>query len=67
MRLHGLNGSGQIESVEIVEKGDEPVYNLVVADVQNYFVGEGRWLSHDNTARQPTRCLVPGLEAKERQ
>jgi hypothetical protein len=39
-------------------------YNLVVADFHTYFVGEHKLLSHDNTPRQPTRMIVPGLAAE---
>ncbi len=63
MRLHGVNGSGAVETVEINDDGHEPTYNLIVQDVHNYFVGAGRWLSHDNTPREPTRSAVPGLMA----
>jgi hypothetical protein len=33
----------------------------VVADFHTYFVGEAKILSHDNTIRQPTNAVVPGL------
>jgi hypothetical protein len=33
-----------------------------VADFHTYFVGDGRILSHDNTPRNPTNSIVPGLE-----
>jgi hypothetical protein len=39
-------------------------YNLVVDDFHTYFVGKQRLLSHDNTVRQPTRMIVPGLAAE---
>lgn len=32
--------------------------------VGQYFVGEQRLLSHDNTPQQPTRMIVPGLAAE---
>ena len=37
------------------------LYNLVVEDNSNYFVGESRLLSHDNTIPKPTLRLVPGM------
>jgi hypothetical protein len=39
-------------------------YNLVVDDFHTYFVGEHKLLSHDNTPRQPTSMVVPGLLAE---
>jgi hypothetical protein len=52
-------------SVGSVRPGVEAeTYNLVVADFHTYFVGEQRLLSHDNTVRQSTRMIVPGLAAE---
>jgi hypothetical protein len=48
-----------IESIE--QTGFEPTYNLIVADFHTYFVGKAKILSHDNTIREPTVALVPGL------
>jgi hypothetical protein len=59
MRLHAVNGTCVIESTQ--HTGFEPTYNLIVADFHTYFVGEAKVLSHDNTIRQPTVALVPGL------
>ena len=60
MRFHSVNGSSEITSIEDAGR-DERAYNLVVADFHNYFVGDGRILSHDNSPRSPTNALVPGL------
>jgi hypothetical protein len=59
MRLHTVTGTQVIESVE--QTGFEPTYNLIVADFHTYFVGEAKILSHDNTIREPTVAIVPGL------
>ncbi len=59
MVLHGASGIARVQSVE---KGDvAETYNLVVADFNTYFVGPDKVLSHDNTVRQATRAIVPGL------
>jgi hypothetical protein len=51
--------------IEAVEPGNhEQTYNLVVADFHTYFAGADRALSHDNTIRQPTDRVVPGLAAR---
>lgn len=57
--LHGPTGALQLAAV--TEGEAEPAYNLVVADFHTYVVGEHQVLSHDNTLRQPTRAIVPGL------
>ena len=57
--LYGLKGT---LAVRTVTPGDrETTYNLIVADFHTYFVGNARILSHDNTIRQPTSTIVPGL------
>jgi len=60
--LHGISGSTAICKIESAE--DAEAYNLVVADMNTYFVGTHGILVHDNTPRQPTRAAVPGLAAK---
>ena len=60
MRFHSVDGSSEIISIEDSGRSEE-AYNLVVADYHNYFVGEDRILSHDNSPRNPTNALVPGL------
>lgn len=62
--LHGAAAPTKIESV--VESGKARVYNLVVANFANYFVGEGNILSHDLTERAENYYLVPGLAPQAR-
>lgn len=57
--LHGAEGPIKLESV--AEAGKASVYNLVVANCSNYFVGDGKILSHDLTERVENHYLVPGL------
>jgi hypothetical protein len=60
MRFHSIIGGEEITAVE--EAGQrEQAYNLIVADFHTYFAGDARVLSHDNTPRNPTNALVPGL------
>jgi hypothetical protein len=59
MWFHGATKPAELEACE--EAADEPVYNLVVADVHTYFVGREMILSHDPTFAEPTDTLVPGL------
>ena len=62
MRLHRVSGTAAVDSVTAATY--EPSYNLVVADFHTYFVGDWKLLCHDNTERQPTSVVVPGLLAK---
>jgi len=57
--LHGARGTIEAESVD--RAAAEPTYNLIVADHHTYFAGEKLVLSHDNTIREATRAVVPGL------
>ena len=59
-RLHGIDGSLEVEEVAMPAHREE-VYNLVVDEFANYFVGTAGMLVHDNTYRAATRCIVPGL------
>jgi hypothetical protein len=59
MRFHGATDPVEIESIE--PGGNEPTYNLIVADFHTYFVGRRLVLSHDPTFAQPTDVKVPGL------
>jgi hypothetical protein len=59
-KLHCATGFLPIESLE--EAPAEQTYNLIVEDFATYFVGEHRLLVHDNTLRQPTLAIVPGLQ-----
>jgi hypothetical protein len=63
MELHCATGTRQVTSVE-KETDDVETYNLVVADFSTYFVGAARVLSHDNTVRDATNAIVPGLAAE---
>jgi hypothetical protein len=60
--LHTLDGSVRVS--DVVPDGEEETYNLIVADFANYFVSDARILSHDNSSRQPTDAVVPGLLQK---
>jgi hypothetical protein len=67
MNLHAISGGTPVESLENVEADPSKAgysYNLIVADFNSYFVGEQGILVHDNTPRQPTSALVPGLSAE---
>ncbi|HEV7279492.1 MAG TPA: polymorphic toxin-type HINT domain-containing protein [Pirellulaceae bacterium] len=62
MELHTLEGSVRIS--DVVADGAEQTYNMIVEDFSSYFVGEARVLSHDNSIRESTDAIVPGLEQK---
>ncbi len=59
MELHTVAGSTQISKIE--RSREEQTYNLIVADFNTYFIGEAKILSHDNTIRETTEIVVPGL------
>lgn len=59
MFLHTLKGNVCIDNVGSSEV--QVTYNLVVADFHSYFAGDEKTLTHDNTIRQPTNMIVPGL------
>src|SRR5690606_15319279 len=59
MLLHGTAGAQPV--LDVAPAADAEAYNLVVADFHTYFIGEGAILCHDNTPREPTNALVPGL------
>ena len=64
-RLHTLSGSAAVEAVEklpIDPSYGGMAYNLIVADFDTYFVGDSGILVHDNTPRQPTDVVLPGLK-----
>ena len=48
---------------EATQAKSEAENNLRVADFHTYFVGKQKILTHDNTIRKPTNCVVPGLAA----
>ena len=49
-----------LEGGSIESDGEDPAFNLVIANTNNYFVGERGILVHDNTPQTPTRAKVPG-------
>jgi hypothetical protein len=59
-QLHGVHGIVNVNAVEPLGNKVE-AHNLVVEDFNTYFVGNCGMLVHDNTYRQPTRAVVPGL------
>jgi hypothetical protein len=59
-RVHALSGGVRLDRVETVQDGDIAV-SLVVADFNTYFIGDEGILVHDNTHRQPTDAVLPGL------
>lgn len=60
MVLHA--GSGPIRVLNVSEVQPAPTFNLIVADFNTYFIGKQKLLSHDNTVRQATNVVVPGLQ-----
>jgi intein/homing endonuclease len=63
MVVHGAQRSATVVSNE--PGPTSPTFNLVMADNHNYFVGESRLLTHDNTPRQATSLVAPGVSAEE--
>ena len=61
-RLHTVNGAVIAENLEEVRPTE--VYNLVVSEFHNYFVGELRVLVHDNSPLQEKSGL-PGLTEEQ--
>lgn len=59
MELQTSQGPLTVRSV--VEGSRDVTHNLVVDGFNTYFVGAERILSHDNTLRQATNVIVPGL------
>jgi hypothetical protein len=63
--LHALSGGVKVESIEEQSEADqlpaEFAYNLIVDDFHTFFVGDQGLLVHDNTPREPTAALVPGV------
>jgi hypothetical protein len=57
--LHALGGSVLVSDVQDSEAAE--TYNLVVADFHTYVVGHAKIICHDNTPRQPTNAVIPGL------
>ena len=63
MMVHGIQGSAAVISNEAGPT--LPTFNLVMADNHNYFVGQSRLLTHDNTPRQTTSLIAPGVSAEQ--
>jgi hypothetical protein len=57
--LCGISRAARVRSIE--QSGEAEAYNLVVADLNTYFVGNSGILVHDNTPRRSSRALVPGV------
>ena len=62
-RVHTLSGGLRLDRVEKLS-GPDVTVSLVVADFNTYFVGDEGILVHDNTPRQPTEAVVPGLKRR---
>ncbi len=60
--LHGVYGPARVSMVE--EGNEAKTYNVEVADFHTYFVGQEKLLCHDNTIKQPTVAVLPGLTEK---
>lgn len=58
-RIQTATGPLRVDRIESADS--QEAYNLVVEDFHSYFVGTKSILAHDNTERQPTRALVPGV------
>jgi hypothetical protein len=62
--VHGVQGSALVVANEAGPTS--PTFNLVMADNHNYFVGQSRLLTHDNTPRQAMAALIaPGVAVDE--
>ena len=58
-RLHTLHGAVVVDAIE--ELGSREVYNLVVAELHDYFAGPTSLLAHDFTAPTEVPTRLPGL------
>jgi hypothetical protein len=58
-QLYTLRGSISVESID--EWGGATTHNLIVADYNDYFVGEQQILAHDITIRRPSLNAEPGV------
>lgn len=57
--LHGASAPAKVVSCNSSES--QPTFNLVTEKAHNYFVGEGKLLTHDFEEPEPTAVRVPGL------
>lgn len=60
MQVHGAKGSSLVTATE--PAAAQPTFNLVVDGHHNYFVGDAKLLTHDNTPRNTTKLVSPGVE-----
>ncbi len=60
-RLHTLHGSAVVEAIEEVPARE--VYNLVVGEYHDYFVGTTALLAHDFVPPSEAPTRLPGLAA----
>jgi hypothetical protein len=58
-QVHSLGGGQTVRDVRQQDRAE--AYNLVVQDFATYFVTDAGVLVHDNTMRQPTQTITPGL------
>lgn len=61
--VHGAQGSATVICNEAGPTA--PTFNLIMADNHNYFVGQSRLLTHDNTPRQAASLIAPGVTAEK--
>jgi hypothetical protein len=55
----GLKNSSRIRSIAPASEAE--AYNLIVAELNTYFVGDRGILVHDNSPRRPTKAVLPGF------
>lgn len=61
--LDTVSGPAWVEDLGVQEETE--AHNLVVGGYGTYFVGSSGLLVHDNTLRQPTRAITPGLVVRK--
>jgi hypothetical protein len=62
--LHCADGTVRVNKIESSRSSE--VYNFVVSDLHNYFVGSSRVLVHDNSPLAELAQRVPGLASTKR-
>lgn len=62
-RLQVLHGVAVVERIEQARPSE--VYNLVVSELHNYFVGSSRLLAHDNSPLLERAARIPGLATEK--
>ena len=64
--IHAVDGAKRVQQIEAMPRPKQ-AFNLIVQCNANYFVGDAcRVLVHDNTYRNPTPSVVPGLAKESR-